>query len=49
MKKEYQKPTLDVYKLQTDRAVLQVTSPDPIPGGGGTPDAPEFQDLLIEY
>ena len=48
MKKEYQKPTLDVYEFMMDRAVLQVDSPIPTPGGGGDPDAPEFQDFLIE-
>lgn len=46
MKQKYQKPEVEVIKLQVDRTVLNATSPDPIPGGGGTPDAPEFFDLI---
>lgn len=46
MKQKYQKPEVEVIKLLVDRAVLNVTSPDPIPGGGGNPDAPEFFGVI---
>ena len=42
MKKKYQKPIVELVPFQIRRSVLQATSPDPVGGGSGNPDAPEL-------